>query len=143
MFQHIRRYATKVASPGTKKRPVQGITDKRMQVVRDILYPNPVNQPTPPALEVSVESLSQREIIERMWCHIKTKEAVATEERLARKYIRMRAAMEELKLNHPDLFKGTGQVTSSAIDQGETFPRRLRVPTETPPTSGWEYEKKL
>ncbi|KAI9344004.1 hypothetical protein BDR26DRAFT_790404, partial [Obelidium mucronatum] len=73
------------------------------------------------------------EIIERMWCHIKMKEAVETEERLARKYIRMRAAMEDLKQNHFDLFEGTGQVTSSAIDQGETFPRRLRVPTETAP----------
>ncbi|KAJ3289645.1 hypothetical protein HDU79_003881 [Rhizoclosmatium sp. JEL0117] len=142
MFIQLRSFATKVASSGAKKRPVQGITDKRMQVVRDILYPAPLSQPVPPALKVSAETLSQREIIERMWCHLKTKEAVETEERLARKYLRIRLAMEDLEKNHKELFEGTGQVTQSAIDQGETFPRRLRVPTETPPTDGWEYERR-
>ncbi|ORY49421.1 hypothetical protein BCR33DRAFT_713750 [Rhizoclosmatium globosum] len=129
MFIQLRSFATKVASSGAKKRPVQGITDKRMQVVRDILYPAPLSQPVPPALK-------------RMWCHLKTKEAVETEERLARKYLRIRLAMEDLEKNHKELFEGTGQVTQSAIDQGETFPRRLRVPTETPPTDGWEYERR-
>ncbi|KAJ3072737.1 hypothetical protein HDU99_002108 [Rhizoclosmatium hyalinum] len=71
MFIQLRSFATKVASSGAKKRPVQGITDKRMQVVRDILYPAPLSQPVPPALKVSAETLSQREIIERMWCHLK------------------------------------------------------------------------
>ncbi|KAJ3072139.1 hypothetical protein HDU98_004151 [Podochytrium sp. JEL0797] len=142
MFTTLRTLAAKTTTPGAKRGPVQGITDKRMQVVRDILYPAPLAQPTPPALQVSAETLSQREIVERMWCHLKAKEAVDTETRLAKKYLRIRMAMEDLEANHKDLFEGTAQVSASAIDQGEIFPRRLRVPTETPPTNGWEYERK-
>ncbi|KAJ3352801.1 hypothetical protein HDU83_007603 [Entophlyctis luteolus] len=160
MFASVRSYATKIAStPGTRRKPVAGITDKRIQVVRDILYPAPTKTQTPPALEVSGESLTQRELIERMWCRVKVKpiekkakksfirhpqqtEAIEIEERLQRKYLRMRAAMEDLEANHKELFKGTGQVFTSAIDKGAIFPRRMRVPTETPPSAGWEYERK-
>ncbi|KAI8609393.1 hypothetical protein BC830DRAFT_1050290, partial [Chytriomyces sp. MP71] len=73
------------------------------------------------------------EMIERMWAHTKTEEAAKTEARIAAKYRRMRAAMEDLEKNHPSLFEGTGAVEKSAIDAGEIFPRRMKVPTETPP----------
>ncbi|KAJ3109987.1 39S ribosomal protein L28, mitochondrial [Physocladia obscura] len=139
----LRRFATKVVAAGARRKPAQGVTDKRMQIVRDILYPAaPPQVPTPPALKVSFQSLAQREVIERMWCRLKTIEAIEIEERLQRKYLRVRLAMEDLEKNHKELFEGTGQVTLSAIDEGAMFPRRLRIPTETPPTNGWEYEKK-
>ncbi|KAI8847308.1 hypothetical protein BC829DRAFT_355412, partial [Chytridium lagenaria] len=78
------------------------------------------------------------EIIERVWCLTKIKEAREIEAETLRKYRAMRVAMEELKKTDERLYLGTGAVTEGGgvDEQGriETlFPRRLRVPTETPP----------
>ncbi|KAI9330042.1 hypothetical protein DFJ73DRAFT_809821 [Zopfochytrium polystomum] len=51
----------------------------------------------------------------------------------------MRAAMEDLERVDRRLFEGTGAFMSEKAGQGvPLFPRRMRVPTETPPVDGWK-----
>ncbi|KAJ3233677.1 hypothetical protein HDU81_002062 [Chytriomyces hyalinus] len=143
----IRHYASKATTAGTRRRPVVSITDKRVQTVRDILYGPPSastesrTTPTPAPLNASAATLSQQELMERMWALERMREKKATEDRLAVKYARLRAAMEDLEANHKHLFEGTNATTKSAVDTGAVFPRRLRVPTETPPSNGWDHTK--
>ncbi|KAJ3407127.1 hypothetical protein HDU80_009582 [Chytriomyces hyalinus] len=143
----IRHYASKATTAGTRRRPVVSITDKRVQTVRDILYGPPSastesrTTAVPAPLTATAATLSQQELMERMWALERIREKKATEERLAVKYARLRAAMEDLEANHKHLFEGTNAKEKSAVDTGAVFPRRLRVPTETPPSNGWDYTK--
>ncbi|KAI9017156.1 hypothetical protein BC832DRAFT_518314, partial [Gaertneriomyces semiglobifer] len=69
--------------------------------------------------------------IERAWALLKQKEAVAKVAELRGMYESMRNAMEELERTDRRLF----EAAKTGSDQNEvvTFPKRLRVPTETPP----------
>ncbi|EGF81195.1 hypothetical protein BATDEDRAFT_7300, partial [Batrachochytrium dendrobatidis JAM81] len=68
------------------------------------------------------------ETIERAWCLLKQQESVMTMNALKRKYSAMRAAMEELEKTDSRLFNGTLEKAEVQL-----FPKRMRVPTDTPP----------
>ncbi|KAJ3191065.1 proteasome core particle subunit beta 2 [Irineochytrium annulatum] len=119
-----RRFASKLINntPGMKrKEPALG--DKRYQMIKDMLY----GKGDPPAEAPRKLTLFS----ERAWSLLKVREAKAEEEALLRKYRAMRLAMEELKKTDERLFAGAMEPN----DPLQCFPRRLRVPTETPPSA--------
>ncbi|KAJ3220113.1 hypothetical protein HDU67_006869 [Dinochytrium kinnereticum] len=138
------RSASRIAASSSSqpRRKEQGISDKRYNVIKDMLYKPDASKPSK---KMTQEESDRREIIERVWCLTKIKEARRIEEELLRKYRSMRLAMEELKKTDERLFAGTGAVMEGGEGSGKIealFPRRLKVPTETPPVGGWEYERK-
>ena len=99
-----------------------------------------------------------KDTIERAWAVKKMDEKAAIMEEVRRKYGAMRKAMETLQQMDARLFEGA--VANNKIERGTSmypvnpsdsivdgvqdgqavlvFPRRLRVPTETPPINGWK-----
>nr|KAJ3418134.1 39S ribosomal protein L28, mitochondrial [Polyrhizophydium stewartii] len=143
------------ANSGTKKKSSKdGIQDPRLQHIKSVLYDNAgatqgaplVQAPSQrEATEVSRKSAvytgpdsarMQRETIERAWCLLKKQEADEITAGLRRRFLAMRSAMQELEQLDPRLFEGT-----QGRKEVELFPKRLRVPTETPPMLGWDYER--
>ncbi|KAI8808338.1 hypothetical protein BJ742DRAFT_809431 [Cladochytrium replicatum] len=124
-------------------RPIKGggiLGDRRIQQMQEFLY-TPV-QPTPPPPEndpAVQQEHDETEIIERMWALEKLEEARSEMDALKRKYRAMRLAMLELEKVDERLFGGA--ISGGLADEGDTsyvtFPRNLRIPTETPPLSGF------
>ncbi|KAJ3159542.1 hypothetical protein HDU86_001551 [Geranomyces michiganensis] len=126
--------------------------DKRYQLLRTILYDKDV--PTTPAKPVRPltaqlvsnpiatrrEQDAKVDAIERAWAVEKHKEAAAKTKELRGMYESMRLAMEELERTDSRLFEAAK--VGADREQVVVFPRRLRVPTETPPLDGWDYEMK-
>ncbi|KAI9095214.1 mitochondrial ribosomal protein L28-domain-containing protein [Phlyctochytrium arcticum] len=143
------------ATTGTTKK-VKDTTsaDQRYQLIQDILYDK--NVPTTPARPIpapSVHSFThavathpsnpeavKQDTIERAWALHKEREAVAKVAEVRAIYESMRAAMEELEKVDKRLFEAAKVGTDP--EEVTVFPRRLRVPTETPPVDGWDYEMK-
>ncbi|KAJ3410357.1 hypothetical protein HDV05_003860 [Chytridiales sp. JEL 0842] len=118
--------------------------DKRYQLIKDMLYKQPATQPD--TIQESESDHEKKEIVERIWSLLKSREAKAQEESLMNKYKSMRMAMEELEKTDKRLFIGTGVTNAEQARQKDesatehsfiAFPRRMRVPTETPPLAGW------
>ncbi|KAJ3091791.1 hypothetical protein HK102_013436 [Quaeritorhiza haematococci] len=138
-FAHTRS-ASSQSEGKLKKKDMAG--DKRYQVLKSMLYEGPGRtKPTPSTTtltaspELSPEQLEQREVIERMWALTKQREAGAQMEELKRKYISMRKAIEELEKTDRRLFEGAVKREEGDPDAVVQFPRKLRVPTYTPPVS--------
>ncbi|KAG5645338.1 hypothetical protein DXG03_006400 [Asterophora parasitica] len=116
------------------------------------------------ALQHAIPSVQAHQTIERAWLLHRRHARKQREAELARKFECMRQAMEELErvdsrlymeANKPEdprartdaerelakKLKSTEVRTLEARIRG-LFPRELRVPTDTPPRSGWNYEWK-
>ena len=139
--------SSKITTPGAPRRKdTSGFSDKRYQLIKDILYKPPLK--TPQIAKLNTTDLERREIIERVWSLLKSRESQEQEISLLKKYRSMRAALEELKETDERLFRGTGVMESHAADSENSddntlkepilFPRRLKIPTETPPIGGWD-----
>ncbi|KAI8807585.1 hypothetical protein BJ742DRAFT_812144 [Cladochytrium replicatum] len=124
-------------------RPTKGggmIGDRRIQQMQEFLY-TPIQPTTPPQENDPAvqQQHDETEIIERMWALEKLEEARSDMEALKRKYRAMRFAMLELEKLDERLFAGA--ISGGLADDGDTsyvtFPRNLRIPTETPPLSGF------
>ncbi|KAJ3180106.1 hypothetical protein HDU87_002331 [Geranomyces variabilis] len=127
-------------------------SDKRYSLIREILYDKDVpTTPAKPVQQLTAQSVSnpiatRREhdakvdAIERAWAIEKQKEAAAKMEELRGMYESMRLAMEELERTDSRLFEAAK--VGADREKVVVFPRRLRVPTETPPLDGWDYEMK-
>ncbi|TPX70695.1 hypothetical protein SpCBS45565_g01586 [Spizellomyces sp. 'palustris'] len=136
-----------------KVKDVSG-ADKRYQLIRDILYsrevPTTQPKPIPPAsaalftAPVATDPANRRALkrdaIERAWAILKEREAVAKVQELRGMYESMRSAMEELERTDRRLFEAAKVATDREVVV--VFPRRLRVPTDTPPLEGWDYDMK-
>ena len=91
------------------------------------------------------------------------RQRVLREEELRRKFVCMRDAMSDLELEHPAwyraasvkvdpravtkedeaefrLYRGTARMAVEARSIEGFFPRELRVPVDTPPRDGWQYD---
>ncbi|EJD03730.1 uncharacterized protein FOMMEDRAFT_167057 [Fomitiporia mediterranea MF3/22] len=116
------------------------------------------------ALRRAIPSKQAHETIERAWLlherHIRWKR----EEEAKRKFECMQRAMSELEKIDPSLYKGANRVDDPRkVSHGELeklknvrgaekkamegrlpglFPRELRLPTDTPPRAGWDYDWK-
>ncbi|KAJ3164213.1 hypothetical protein HDU88_005525 [Geranomyces variabilis] len=127
-------------------------SDKRYSLIREILYDKDVpTTPAKPVRQLTAQSVSnpiatRREhdakvdAIERAWAIEKHKEAAAKMQELRGMYESMRLAMEELERTDSRLFEAAK--VGADREKVIVFPRRLRVPTETPPLDGWDYEMK-
>lgn len=116
------------------------------------------------ALRRAIPSKQAHDTIERAWLLHKRHARWKQEEEAERKFECMRRAMEELEKEDPYLFKEANRVedprklSSSELEKLKTlkgaekkammsrlpglFPRELRLPTDTPPRSGWDYDWK-
>ncbi|KAJ3041077.1 hypothetical protein HDV00_009977 [Rhizophlyctis rosea] len=134
-----------------KSKAAAAMGDPRYQLIKDMLYDRNVpttkgvpfqkityedyTSPLPPQ---SDEFETKKDLIERAWVVVKKKEAVQRVAELRAKYECMRKAMEELKKTDTRLFEAAAQVDRETVT---VFPRRLRIPTETPPLRGWDGGK--
>lgn len=114
------------------------------------------------ALQIAIPSVQAHETIERAWKLHQRHLRKRREAELQRKYEHMRRAMDELEKIDPHLFqqankfvdprvrtpeemealrnaKGRDKMALEARPPG-LFPRELRVPSDTPPREGWNYE---
>ncbi|KAI9207703.1 mitochondrial ribosomal protein L28-domain-containing protein [Polychytrium aggregatum] len=131
------RHARAPTTSKPTERKGSDAVDKRYQVVKEILYgerfkraPSEVD----PQLEQGEED--RLEIIERMWAYEKQQEAVRQVEELKQKYVAMRLAMEELEKTDARLF----QEATKTSDDLVMFPKRMKIPTLTPPIGGWDHK---
>ncbi len=116
-------------------------------------------------LQLAIPSKQAHETIERAWLLHKRHVRKAREAELARKFQCMKRAMEELeKVEDSRMYmEANKQEDPRARSQAEMtlmktlktseirtlearvrglFPRELRIPTDTPPRSGWNYDWK-
>jgi hypothetical protein len=141
-----RSYATKPAatSTGGGRKKGQAIIggDARYNLLKSVLYQAPPRDPLPitSTPQTPQEEKDANDVIEKTWVlylEEKRREQVLA---LKKKYQSMRNAMLELEKTDKRLFDGT-QVDVESTEEVvsyKRFPRRLRIPTETPPTSGWQ-----
>ncbi|KAL0951796.1 hypothetical protein HGRIS_008463 [Hohenbuehelia grisea] len=116
------------------------------------------------ALQHAIPSVQAHHTIERAWALHRRHQRKAREAELKRKFECMRTAMEELEKLDSRLFmeanksedprgrsqaevelmkklRGSEKKTLEARIRG-LFPRELRIPADTPPKDGWNYEWK-
>ncbi|KAJ3281554.1 39S ribosomal protein L28, mitochondrial [Borealophlyctis nickersoniae] len=138
------------SAPSGKKDALAG--DARYALIRDMLYNRsvPTTKPADPARitlatattplpqpATASQDTIQHDAIERAWALVKQKEAVERVKEVRAKYTAMRLAMEELERTDARLFEAAARVDKEEV---KVFPRTLRVPTETPPAKGWNYD---
>ncbi|KAH6586496.1 hypothetical protein BASA50_000451 [Batrachochytrium salamandrivorans] len=94
-------------------------------------------QPTrKPAVYVGKSDVQiKRETIERAWCLIQQQQAVSTMAGIRRKYGAMRAAVLHLELLDARLYEATTGRPDVLL-----FPKHMRIPTDSPPASGWNTD---
>jgi large subunit ribosomal protein L40 len=110
-----------------------GSGDQRLEIIRRVLFEQPTREL--PALQG--EALQQHETIERAWKLHQNQERERRNRELEKKFRKMNAAMNELEKTNDRLFKAA-IVKSRHI----TFPREMKIPTETPSPQGWNYDYK-
>jgi large subunit ribosomal protein L40 len=169
-IQHPLRLAqTSVRHAGRK---VEG-SDPKREILRRVLYPGNVRlrgaSPTGAwrpdvgrALQRAIPSVQAHETIERAWLLHQRHVRKARDAELARKFERMREAMDTLLELDPELYKAANRMDDPRVrtqqEQQLTktlkgserramegrirglFPRDLRPPTDTPPRDGWKYD---
>ncbi|EAU92263.1 hypothetical protein CC1G_00482 [Coprinopsis cinerea okayama7 len=158
----VRTYAAKASEQG----------DPKKDIIRRVLYPaNVKNRPSPVgtwrpdvarALQRAIPSVQAHNTIERAWLLHKRQLRKKRDAELARKFARMKEAMDELyhldtrlymEANKADDPRARSQAemamakTLSVADykvlDGRIrglFPRELKIPTDTPSREGWNYE---
>ncbi|TFK77521.1 hypothetical protein BDN72DRAFT_884991 [Pluteus cervinus] len=116
------------------------------------------------ALQLAIPSKQAHETIERAWLLHKRQVRKQREAELARKFECMKKAMEELENVDSRLYmeanksedpRARSQAEMALVKTLKTseirslearirglFPRELRIPTDTPPRNGWNYDWK-
>jgi large subunit ribosomal protein L40 len=108
-----------------------GSGDQRLEIIRRVLF----EQPTRETPNLEGEALQQHETIERAWKLHQNQERERRNRELEKKFRKMNAAMTELEKTSDRLFKAA-IVKSRHI----TFPREMKIPTETPSPQGWNHD---
>ncbi|KAJ2912482.1 hypothetical protein MD484_g7932, partial [Candolleomyces efflorescens] len=164
-FAGARHYAVK--KPDQTSDPIR-------ETLRRVLYPSNVKNRASPvgtwrpdvarAIQRAIPSAQAHDTIERAWLLHRRHLRKQREAELARKFERMREAMDELyKLDQTLYMEANRADDPRAKSEQEMemmkkmkmlevrtlearvpglFPRELRIPTETPPRDGWNYEYK-
>ncbi|KAJ1966783.1 hypothetical protein IWQ62_002254 [Dispira parvispora] len=104
--------------------------DRRHDVIKKVLFDLP---PRESILETG-EDQARHETIERAWQLYVKNQTEQREKATRTKFERMQQAFEELRQTDYRLFKGAVNKDTTL-----TFPHGMKVPSETPPTSGWKY----
>lgn len=136
------RTLAKVATKEAPKRKAV-LQDARYALIKKMIYDNPIpaapvkaNSPRDSPVYVGSDSeLIDIEELERSYCLHLQLEKEQKLNTLKELYTSMRCANEELKRKDERLFNGAQIKLSEHLQ----FPKRLRIPTETPPRNGWDY----
>ena len=115
----------------TPKKAVQAPAESRYEIMKQILYQAPKTE-MPPMTE---EELERHEIIERAWKLLMRNRREARERELQAKFRKMKQANRELERTSLTLFKA-----AQSMQPNTRFPKQMKIPTETPPLSGWNYD---
>ena len=117
----------------------------------------------PSSSSSTITSTESHETITRAFKLFARRKRIQREEELHRKFECMKAAMTELERHHPSwyrsakvkpdprgvskedeaefrLYRGTARTAVEARSIEGFFPRELRVPVDTPPRDGWQYD---
>ncbi|KAG9289147.1 hypothetical protein G9A89_022456 [Geosiphon pyriformis] len=129
-----RQYAKKVETgppPGVKSASQKSL-DPRYEIIKGILFNSQkTNLPT-----LTNQDLEQHETIERAWKLYTRYRRERRYNEMAKKFESMCEANLELEITDPNLFK-----QAQLINRKEAlFPKKMKVPTETPPLTGWNYD---
>ncbi|GAB5589428.1 hypothetical protein Unana1_04328 [Umbelopsis nana] len=125
-----RQQLLRAAAPAAN---ASGSGDQRLEIIRRVLF----EQPSRELPQLQGEELQQHETIERAWKLHQNQERERRNRELEKKFRKMHAAMNELEKTSDRLFKAA-IVKSRHI----TFPREMKIPTETPSPQGWNYDYK-
>lgn len=150
----------------------EGPGDVKRETLRRALYPSNIrNKPTPTgtwrpdvgrALQRAIPSVQAHDTIERAWLLQQRHVRKQREAELARKFARMKEAMDVLLQLDPVLYKEANKQEDPRVrtqiehELAQTlkgpekramearirglFPRDLRAPTDTPSRDGWNYD---
>ncbi|KAF8347027.1 hypothetical protein F5887DRAFT_1271504 [Amanita rubescens] len=130
--------------------------DPKKDIIRKTLYPTNIRKPPDVgrAVQHAIPSVQAHDTIERAWLLHKRHVRKQREAELDRKFACMEKAMEELERVDKSLYLAANKEEDprarSAAEAGlyETlearvrglFPRELRIPSDTPPKDGWNYD---
>ncbi|CAG8615724.1 6274_t:CDS:1 [Ambispora leptoticha] len=135
LHHHRRHYATKKQTgppPGVRGAQPSHMTDTRYEIIKKILFENKKSQlPT-----LTPHDREMHETIERAWKLFLRNKRHARSLEMRAKYRMMRKANLELEKLDPRLFK----VSLNVHHDDRLFPKKMKVPTETPSLSGWNYD---
>ena len=120
-------------SPTPSKRKATSSGDPRYDIAKRILF----DAPAASTLTLSTEDQIRHETIHRAWMLHESKRRGGIDKELDKQYGKMQHACRELQELHPKLYRATMAGNSRADRKG--FPLTMRVPTDTPPTNGWNY----
>ncbi|KAJ1904815.1 hypothetical protein LPJ81_002273 [Coemansia sp. IMI 209127] len=105
-------------------------SDPRYELMKQILY-----QQEPRQLpELSAEDMDRHETILRAVKIHRMQESIRRRDEREAKFASMEKAYAALEKLDPRLFEAACKMEANV-----TFPRQMRVPTETPPTKIWDY----
>ncbi|KAJ1660133.1 hypothetical protein IWQ61_000896 [Dispira simplex] len=107
--------------------------DRRHDVIKKVLFDLPPRESIPE----TAEDRARHETIERAWQVYVQNQTQQRKKATHTKFERMQQAFEELRQTNYRLFQG-------AVNKNTTlmFPHGMKVPSETPPTTGWNYTYK-
>ncbi|CAG8584573.1 12091_t:CDS:1 [Cetraspora pellucida] len=118
--------------PGMPGSQNTNITDTRYQIIKRILY----ETPKPELPKMTEQDLERHQTIDRAWKLFLRNQQEKRENELAAKYRMLNEANIELEKLGPRLFN------SAQMGNKIMFPRQMKIPTETPPLNGWNYDYK-
>ncbi|CAG8481565.1 17152_t:CDS:2 [Dentiscutata heterogama] len=129
----IQKSKPKSSSPDIPGSQNANITDTRYQIIKRILY----ETPKPELPKMTEQDLERHETIDRAWKLFLRNQQEERENELAAKYRMLNEANIELEKLGPRLFN-SAQMGNKIM----MFPRQMKIPTETPPLNGWNYDYK-
>jgi len=117
--------------PGTPGATNYNITDTRYEVIKRILY----ETPKPALPQFTEEDLERHETIERAWqLYLRNKRETKSKE-MSAKYRMINEANIQLEQINKFLFDSAQLGNKTTL-----FPGQLKIPTETPSLSEWNYD---
>ncbi|CAI2174228.1 1644_t:CDS:1 [Funneliformis geosporum] len=117
--------------PGTPGATNYNITDTRYEVIKRILF----ETPKPELPNFTEEDLERHETIERAWKLFLRNQREAKSEEMSAKYRMLNEANIQLEQISKSLFDAAQLGNKTML-----FPGQLKIPTETPSLSGWNYD---
>ncbi|KAF0519680.1 Mitochondrial ribosomal protein subunit L28 [Gigaspora margarita] len=126
----VKKSKPKSEIPGSQN---ANITDTRYQIIKRILYETPKTE----LPKMTEQDLERHETIDRAWKLFLRNQQEERENELAAKYRKLNEANLELEKLGPRLFN-SAQIGNKIM----MFPRQMKIPTETPPLNGWNYDYK-
>jgi hypothetical protein len=120
-----------------------GTQDSRYVLIKKMIYDNQIDSPPPKQIKLRDspvyvgidENLTMAEELERLYCLNLQIEKSKQMQMLKDNYQSMNNAMNALFKIDQRLFKGS----LVKLNEHKVFPKRMRIPTETPPINAWDY----